>query len=478
VENLDRLSREEERTAPRLWMDLLDAGVNIVQLHPETIFRHERSDMFDIMRAIMELSRGHQESALKSNRVSEAWGERRRRTRENGEVLTRRLPAWVEEKGGKLVARPDRAAAIRRIFELTVAGLGMYSLARRLTAEKVPAFGPSGCWQVNYINLILGDRRVTGEYQPRKGDQPDGPPIPDYFPRVVSEELWERARGAVADRRRRPGRVGARVNVFQGLLRSAKDGSAYYVNKESGRHPDRYSLRSMGGRKGTGGTDGFPARTFEEAVLSRLREIDPQEVTGDDSGGDEVLALAGQFAAAESAVAAIEADLDEHGESPALYRRLRAKEAQMKDLAGRLAEARKKAAHPLSDAWGEARTLLDALKTDDDRLRLRSALRRIVEEVRLLVVGRGRDRLCACQVWFAGGEKHRDYLILHRRPVANGSARVEGGWWCRSLAEAAAPGDLDLREPQHARELGDLLACIDLAAVVGEGDGRGKRTAE
>src|SRR5262249_6607922 len=37
IENLDRLSREEERTALRLWLDILDAGVNIVQLCPETV---------------------------------------------------------------------------------------------------------------------------------------------------------------------------------------------------------------------------------------------------------------------------------------------------------------------------------------------------------------------------------------------------------------------------------------------------------
>src|SRR6516164_8579510 len=38
IENLDRLTREDERSAPRLWMDILDQGVNIVQLHPETVF--------------------------------------------------------------------------------------------------------------------------------------------------------------------------------------------------------------------------------------------------------------------------------------------------------------------------------------------------------------------------------------------------------------------------------------------------------
>ena len=84
IENLDRLSREEERPALRLWMDLLDAGVNIVQLHPETIFKHEQSDMFDIMRAVMELSRGHGESAIKSERVGAAWRKKRRRRAPRG----------------------------------------------------------------------------------------------------------------------------------------------------------------------------------------------------------------------------------------------------------------------------------------------------------------------------------------------------------------------------------------------------------
>lgn len=73
IENLDRLSREEERKALRLWMDILDAGINIVQLHPETIFRHDKSDMIDIMRAIIELSRGHSESRMKSVRSLANW---------------------------------------------------------------------------------------------------------------------------------------------------------------------------------------------------------------------------------------------------------------------------------------------------------------------------------------------------------------------------------------------------------------------
>ena len=88
IENLDRLTREDERAALRLWLDILDAGVNIVQLKPETVFRHEQSDMTDIIRAIIELSRGHSESVMKSARVGRAWRQKKQRAADNGEAIT------------------------------------------------------------------------------------------------------------------------------------------------------------------------------------------------------------------------------------------------------------------------------------------------------------------------------------------------------------------------------------------------------
>src|SRR5262249_53272163 len=132
-------------------MDILDAGINIVQLHPETIFRHEKSDMFDIMRAVMELSRGHGESARKSERNGAAWqekggcaGRQQPPRRAGGRVtsaLTGQLPAWVEDRGGKLVLIPERAAVVKRIFSMAAGGYGMALIVKRLTADGVPTFG-------------------------------------------------------------------------------------------------------------------------------------------------------------------------------------------------------------------------------------------------------------------------------------------------------------------------------------------------
>lgn len=198
IENLDRLSRKDERSALRLWMDILDAGVNIVQLKPETVFRHEKSDLMDVMRAIIELSRGHSESARKSQRVGSAWEQRRKKARAGVMLLTRKLPAWVEVKGGMLVLIPERAAVVKRVFQLAGAGLGLYSIMRRLMDEKVPAFGHSGRWSISYLHLLLSDRRAIGELQPRlqgkNAGKPDGEPIRDYFPRVVTDEAFELAR--------------------------------------------------------------------------------------------------------------------------------------------------------------------------------------------------------------------------------------------------------------------------------------------
>jgi hypothetical protein len=269
-----------------------------------------------------------------------------------------------------------------------------------------------------------------------------------------------------------PGAIGEHVNVFAGLLRHARDGDTYFATTRSHNHPQKGRVRwrvlintASDGRSATCWS--FPFDSFEAAILSMLREIDPHEILNGDQGPDEALALAGRVAEVDSAIALIEADLDEHGESAALFRRLRAKEAEKRDLDAKLREAQQKAANPLSASWGEAQTLLGALDAAPDqhdaRLRLRSALRRIVDSLWLLPVPRGRFRLCAVQVWFAGGERCRSYVILHRG--ANAAAKSDSRWWARSLSEVAAAGALDLRRREHAAELETALQAVDLDAL-------------
>jgi DNA invertase Pin-like site-specific DNA recombinase len=122
VENLDRLSRENPWDAVPLLCNLVNAGVTVVTLSPAEMIYQRGRDLTPLILAVVEFTRGHSESAVKSDRVGKAWQQKRKVARQNGTPLTRRLPAWVEESGGKLLLIPESAEAVRRIFTLSAAG--------------------------------------------------------------------------------------------------------------------------------------------------------------------------------------------------------------------------------------------------------------------------------------------------------------------------------------------------------------------
>jgi DNA invertase Pin-like site-specific DNA recombinase len=469
IENLDRLSREHVQPALLLVLNLLQAGVRIVQLKPAEMVFDDKSDAMAVMMMVMELSRGHGESAIKSERVGAAWARKKQGARDHGEVLTHRLPAWVEERDGKLHLIPDRAATVRRIFALATGGYGTTGIVRRLTEDGVPAFGDSGRWIRSYLNAILKDRRALGEFQPRRRDgTPDGAPIPAYYPAAVSEAEWDLARERINRRRILPGRTGEHVNPFAGLLRDARGGGTYFCGTRTARYrPPRTGRATWRVLINTSSTASsrcwsFPFDVFERAVLSMLREVDPKEVLGKaDGDAGEVQALARDLAQVEAKIGELEAELLT-GDVAALARVLRSQEARKRQLAEELTEARLKAASPLGESWGRCKGILATLDAAPDpreaRLRLRGVLRRIVDSIWILVTPRGLDRLAVVQLWFAGGARHRDYIVLSR--PANNFLGREASWSVRSFAAVAGEGQLDLRDRDHARRLEKVLGTL------------------
>jgi hypothetical protein len=453
--------------------------------------------MVDIMRAIIELSRGHSESRMKSVRTLANWERAVRLAREEGRTMTRRLPAWVELTGGGLRLVPDRAAVVKRIFEMARAGLGMTSIVKKLTAEGVPAFGdrvpdeeghyrgldgqPFGCgqWRASYVRRILSDRRALGEYQPRgAGERKKGDPIPDYYPRVVSGEEFYAARAAVAGRKNgtanRQGRIGNGVaNLFGGLLRHARDGCTYYVacRSENGVTTRMLLNRSSTERHTRAYT--FPYETFERCVLSRLREIDPAEIVGA-VPVTEVSVLQGELNELRERKAALALQLHtgKLASITTLGEVLSQLETREAELLAKIDDGAERTVAPRSDAWGMMHSLVDVMDAAEDRedvrLRLRAAIRRCVDSVYVLIVPRGRNRLVAVQVHFAEGGK-RDYLIWRRPTLANaacGTSRVTIPEQCWVHSFKAADG-LDLRDKKDVAKVEGLLQRLDLAAAEG-----------
>jgi hypothetical protein len=260
----------------------------------------------------------------------------------------------------------------------------------------------------------------------------------------------------MASRGGRPGRLPkVRPHLFTGLLRDAEGGGTMRLmnkGKKGGTAgPLLVPYRAVSGAV----TVSFPLRSFEEAVLSLLKEIDPREVLPEQGAGKADV-LAGRYFDALADV-------------------LERQEAEQKALAAELTRARQEGATPLAEAWQNCRSLLDVLAAVPDeaeaRIRLRAALRRVVDGVWCLFVARGSMRLAAVQIMFTGGGR-RDYLILHRRAVGGRAAALAdtpGGWparwWARSLASVA--GGLDLRRPEDAAELEQVLLAIGLQELMG-----------
>lgn len=466
VESLDRLSREHIRPALTLLLQLIEAGVRVVQLLPVEAIYDDRVEPMALMMAIMELSRGHSESAVKSERVGAAWAAKKERARAGEHVLTHRLPAWVEERNGALVLIEKKAAAVRRVYELARNGYGHAAIAKKLNDDGVSAIGTSGEWSRSYVARILSTRTAVGEFQPHKRDgTKDGEPIAGYFPAVVTEAEWQAARGA-ALARRQPGATRAQPgtlnNVFAGMITDARDGGSYYAaQRVDGHKPGRrgerkWVLINTRSAEGRAPCVSFPLEPFERSLLSQLRELDPRELIGDDTGPNEAAALAAELAVLDSDIARLEHELEQGGDGiPAVVRVLGRKEGRRREVADALAVARAAEANPVSAAWGEYRSLVDVLDraTDptDARYRLRAALRRIVSGIWLLVVPRGRTRAAVVQVRFASCEgRHRDYIIVHAPAKSNGRATTPPVLLARSFA---GPGGraLDLRTPAGVR---------------------------
>lgn len=427
VESLDRLTREHIRPALTLLLNLIDNGIRIVQLLPVETIYDEAVEPMTLMMAIMELSRGHSESRMKSERVGRAWSAKRERAGRDGEVLTKRTPGWLNVEDGAFVINEPAAAAVRRIYGMAIDGYGLGRIAKQLNAEKIPSIGRVNYWARSYIAKILSNRAVLGEYQPHtiahgQKRHPTGELIPDYYPAILSEKEWYAARAALANRHNKPGRPGAGgINLFANLLRDARDGGTFF-QLDRGKKSSGKTLVSYRAYQGLEGATmaSFPSVPFERAILSQLKEIDvdsfapmgPKTV-------DAVLTLTGRLAGIDGRLTKISAALLDNGDIDTLATAAKTLEVERGAVMKELDEARRQAATPLKAAWATCHSLIDlidqASDQDDVRLRLRAAIRRIVSDIWCLFVADGTKRLAFVQVWFHGQSVHRDYVIVHHR---------------------------------------------------------------
>lgn len=317
VEALNRVTRLNPRASLPILLGLLEKGVKIAITDSSLVYTNT-GDITQLYIAIGELQRGYSESQEKGRRVREAWDSKKKRALLTGEIATSRLPLWLRavkttEKG--IVVRtveeiPERVAVVREIYRLSDSNVGAIATARILTEKGIPTFTRENgrknpnygdFWQPSYIKKILDSRAVMGHYQPMTWEKlPDnrrrrinhGPEIENYFPAIVTSELFRRiqekrkVRGADGQ-----GNKGKKFsNLFTKMAHCSKCGAtASHVNKGSNPTKGGRYLVCYRARHGDCQYNAWRYDEIETSILKFLAEADIKSIISDESRAEDLI---------------------------------------------------------------------------------------------------------------------------------------------------------------------------------------------
>ncbi|UXS04535.1 recombinase family protein [Agrobacterium tumefaciens] len=290
VESLDRLSRQQVRTALLPFMELINADITIVTLADNQVYSKATVDanFTQLIISLTIMARAHEESETKSKRLRAVAKNRLENAAKGVGRFSPMHVGWVDsERVGNdrwTFKLNDHANAVRRIFALADSGLGQVTITKRLNDEGVPTFRGKGLWFPANVGRIMRDETVVGTYQPthvvEEVRQPFGQPIKDYYPAVVSEELfWRVQRGikvGFAKGRHKGNRI---ANLFSGLITCAHCGSILRLRTGT---PHKYLYCDNLYRAGNCASGGGLYRydRLEDIVFRKISELDPDQEAG------------------------------------------------------------------------------------------------------------------------------------------------------------------------------------------------------
>lgn len=275
VENLDRVSRANAMEAVALLDRIVKLGIRLVTLTDGAVFDEESiTDPHRIILAVLAFVRANEESESKSERV---WEANEKKRSERDPMAFSNAPGWLKKKADRTgwEVIEERAKSVVKVFELYAKGYGSVYIARLANKEGWPVPGKAEAWHKTLPQKLIYNRRVLGELSPAivvDGQRvPTGEVWKDYYPRIVSDEMFYAAAAAAESRRNRPKRRDLDYhNVFQGLLHCGHCGGTFSRKRKHGgkKNSPGYAQYVCSNRdRGVTGCPNWNAKEMEEVLI-------------------------------------------------------------------------------------------------------------------------------------------------------------------------------------------------------------------
>jgi DNA invertase Pin-like site-specific DNA recombinase len=493
VENLDRLSREDIEPAWEAFAYFLRKGVDVYTREPER--HYVKADLNNLGTRIevqAYMLRAYSESATKSMRGREYWKGKRAEATEKKKPIHKVLPAWLRlsKDRQQIEVIPEAEKAIKLIYKWAGEGLGLNAITARLNEEGIKPIGNNirrtvlkTSWRRSYVAKLLQEKTVVGEFQPHVLNDgkrvPQGDPIPDYFPQVISEEEWYRVRQAVRNRGKELGPKGVGIaSLFTGLIHDARDGQKMHlVYAGSSRKNNTRTVLSYGTRNGEPGSMRlpFPYDAVEKAFLRLVRELKVSDLSSDnlEKQEQEMATVAGKLKELEEKISAVQERAMKEKGIDALFGLLERLDKERKETAAELERLKTAAGNQRPAVLEDAQSLIDLLEQVEGeelislRTKVKARIKQLISEVWMLVWDATPTiRVAEADIFFNTGKVKGFVLVWFRKGKLRG--HVAGGGSLLVAAGKPMRSD-DLREYRkneglreaYKRKMADYLPRIE-----------------
>lgn len=432
-ENFDRYSRFEPRQAFSLFGEIIDLGVDIGIVTEDKIYDAESlKDPFTLMAIIMKLFATTSESIKKQRWLNEAW--ETKRANATTQPMTAKAPFWLKLVDGKFQVFPEQVKVVKLIFNMTIEGHGIASIARELDRKGYkPPMGKQ--WARTSLSKIIRYKSVIGEYTPKVAGKPVGEPITNYYPPIIDQTTYY-----AAQKNRKAGfnkgRGSTHVNLFTGLLQD-EQGSNFVMVKNNKRRVLITNQMHMG--KAPMLTLSYDS--FEKAFVSAFIELKPELLKPSETGVDDVVILEGKLQELTTKIETLQTQLEEEENFKAGLTLLSKLNAKHNELSQALETAKATRASTETFSINHCFNTLQLLQGDnattETRLKARSILKQMVTKVVitpeagaykhkrgcLAVITLPSGKVMTFQLFGDGTyerkELEKGYVVINHRPVTS-----------------------------------------------------------